>query len=67
MPTTTITTSAAHATRIGTALTKVLGRPAVEADYKAWLIEKTKDFVLDSEKADARNTAEAGVTPIGPT
>ena len=67
MPTTTITTSAAHATRIGTALTKVLGRTAVEADYKAWLIAQTKTFVIESERADARNAAEAGVTEITPT
>mgnify|MGYP003402901109 CR=1 FL=1 len=66
MATTTVTTTAAHDTRILAALTKVLGRTAVQADYKTWLIDKTKILVLESEKADARNTAEAGVTPIGP-
>lgn len=67
MPTTTITTSAAHATRIGSALTKLLGRTAVNEDYKQWLITQTKTFVLESEQADARIAAEANVTPITPT
>lgn len=67
MGTTTINTTAGHDTRIGTALTKLLGRTAVAADYKAWLIDKTKDFVLDSERAEARISAESGVTPISPT
>lgn len=66
MPTTTITTSAAHATRIGSALTKLLGRPAVNEDYKQWLIAKTKTFVLESERAAARIAAEAGITEITP-
>lgn len=67
MATTTINTTAAHDTRIGTALTKLLGRPAVVADYKAWLIDQTKLFVLESEQADARVSAVAGIAPISPT
>ena len=55
MPTLTIDFTNAQATRIATAFKAVLGVETFNmADYKAWVIEHTKDVVLQEEKRAAQ-------------
>ncbi len=61
MPTLTIDFTNAQATRISTAFKTVLGRETFTmADYKAWVIEHTKDVVLQEEK----RAAVAALPPV---
>jgi hypothetical protein len=61
MPTLTIDFTNAQANRIATAFKSVLGRDDFTmADYKAWVIEHTKDVVLQEEK----RAAVAALPPV---
>lgn len=57
MASVTLTYSAAHSTRIVTALGKNqnLGRKATAAEYKAWVGEVTKQMVFDQEDKEAKD------------
>jgi hypothetical protein len=68
----TLTFSAAHATRIQDALTEKLGlvdqdgdpRPATVAEFKAYLVNEIRQFVVDHERLVERRIIEAAAPDL---